>query len=128
MPGWGSGWCAGGSWFGGSGGGDTSPPSVFDFSPAIGTPITPSTPITFKVGDTVAMRSVMVWARYPDGRSELIYDGDAFEPEFSTYSSITAGTFGSLVGFTLVVRRYHGWPAMPEIRVRATDRGGNEAA
>jgi hypothetical protein len=84
--------------------------------------------LTFKVGDTVALRSVMVWAKYPDGRSELIYDGDAFEPEFATYSSITAGTFGSLVGFTLVVRRYHGWPAMPEIRVRATDRGGNEAA
>jgi hypothetical protein len=128
MGGWASGWCAGSSWFQASGGGDGTRPSVYDFSPAPGTPITPSTAITFKVADETALRSVMVWAKYPDGRSELIYDGDSFEPEFATYSTVTAGTFGSLVGFSFSIRRYHGWQAAPEIRTRATDRGGNEAA
>jgi hypothetical protein len=127
MPGYGDGYGAGG-YSSGGGGGDGVAPSVFEFSPAPGTPITPSTPISFKVADETALRSVMVWALFPDGRTEVIYDGDAFTAEYEFYSTCTASTFGSLVGFAFTIRRYHGWPAMPEIRTRATDRGGNEAA
>lgn len=104
---------------------DTAAPLVGNFSPAVGTPISKGTSISFDVtDDSGAFRKIFVVAFFPDtGVSELIHDGDGFRGFYAATSSRRAVTRG----FRYTVLRGSGWPAAPTIQTFAIDLAGNEA-
>lgn len=104
-------------------------PAVSDVSPAPGTPILRTTPLTFRVADADAdMARVLAWVAFADaggrpvGSPELALDGAGFTPLYAALSTRTP-TAG---GFAFSLLRTGGWPGAPTLSVLATDAGGRE--
>lgn len=108
---------------------DTVPPTVENFSPAPGSTISRTQPISFTVADTdndpalpSAFALIAILVYFPaSGAYEVAHDGYAFAPGYSA-STLTVI---SISNRTVVLRRQGGWPSSPTIRVRVVDRGGN---
>lgn len=106
---------------GGGGGGDTTAPDVALVTPADGSAIARSAPLVIDVTDASDFASIFAWVVYPNGNTEVAYDGEAFTAAFagsSTRVSISGG-------YRYTLRRAGGWPAAPTIRVRPVDVAGN---
>jgi len=105
---------------------DTTPPVVDNFVPTPGSQIDDDQVVQFDVTDDsgVFTRKVVV-AKFPNGREEVIHNGDAFNEHYAAYSSRTQITDG----FRYFVRRTAGWyGSILTIRVFAIDAAGNEAS
>jgi hypothetical protein len=103
---------------------DTTPPVVGAVSPAPGTAISPTQPVTFQVtDDSGVFRRIVVNATYPTGVVECVHDGDGFRGFYSLNSTRVAIT----QGFAYSLLRAGGWPGSPTITVFAIDAAGNEA-
>ncbi len=104
---------------------DATAPAVGNFSPAPGTPIARTGPISFEVTDDSGdFRRIFIVAFFPiSGATEVVHDGDSFRGVYAASSSRTmiAG------GFRYSLLRSGGWPAAPTIQTFAIDRAGNEA-
>lgn len=104
---------------------DATAPVVAFVSPTPGTPITPTTPIVFTATDNLdELVNVSVDVTYPDGTSEMIFDGDNFTP---LYAGVSVRTVIAN-GFQFTIRRKRGgWPATPVFNVEAVDADGNRS-
>ena len=104
---------------------DTTAPSVGNFTPASGSAISRTTPITFDVtDDSGQFRRIFVVASFAaTGACEVIHDGDGFRGFYAASSSrvLVAN------GFRYTVARTGGWPSAPAIQTFAMDASGNEA-
>lgn len=106
---------------GGGGGGDTTAPDVALVTPADGSAMARAAPVVIEVTDASALAAIFAWVVYPNGNTEVAYDGEAFTAAFagsSTRVSISGG-------YRYTLRRAGGWPAAPTIRVRPVDVAGN---
>lgn len=109
----------------------TNTPRITSVSPADGSPITPTTSVSFVVTDTTApgqpsgFRRVIITASFlRTGMTEVVHDGSGFTTLYSSQSTRTS-TVG---GYSYSILRYGGWPDGPQFRVYAIDRVGNEAS
>lgn len=104
---------------------DATAPAVGNFSPAPGTPIARTGPVSFDVTDDSGdFRRIFVVAFFPaTGVTEVVHDGDAFRGFYAASSARTM----IAAGFRYTVLRSGGWPAAPTIQTFAIDRAGNEA-
>lgn len=87
---------------------------ITNLQPAPGEAVAPDTALSFDVIDPVVEElRVFVWAVFAaTGSSELVYDGDNFQPQYSGAEiNPTPG------GRTFTIRRVAGWPSAPELRV-----------
>lgn len=100
---------------------DESPPTVENFSPPTGSPLTYDSAIGFTVTDETGLAAVMVFVTYPDESSEVVWDGTRFLPPFSRRSTV------QVVGNSLIFSVARGWRKAPTIKVLALDGGGNLA-
>ena len=101
---------------------DAVPPVVTLVSPASGQ-VEDSTPIVVEVTDNVALRRVLVMARFDSlGVEDLVHNGERFAAAYSGDStrSPIAG------GWRYVIRRNSGWRAPVMIDVYAFDTSGSE--
>ncbi len=107
----------------GSGSDDETAPTVDNFDPPAGTPISRTRRLGFDVKDNGTLRLTAVLVEF-DGTSlyEVAWDGMAFSPLYadSTRTTVTGGHRYEL-------RRTGGWPVAPTVRVVAIDTAGNEA-
>lgn len=103
-------------------GGETTPPVIDNFSPAVGTPLARSDTVSFDVTDNVALRRALVLVTLA-GETYCVHDGFTFRGEFSNLStrSVIAG------GYHYTVKRNGGWIEPPDFEVLAIDTSGNEA-
>lgn len=101
------------------------PPVVANVSPAAGTEISPGSALEFDVTDDSGFRRILLKASF-DGIPgwELVYDGDAFDPRYSTSSAVSSIAGGK--HFSLM--RDGGWPAAPTVTPFAIDDEGAENA
>lgn len=106
------------------GGGDSTPPTISNFSPTADTPIARTAPISFDVTDDVGFRRVILAARFADGAYDIVYDGDAFASKYAALSSRSTLITGR--SFRYQLRRSGGWPSSPEIVPFVVDLSGNE--
>jgi hypothetical protein len=102
---------------------DVAAPVVGNVTPAPGTLITRASPLAFDVTDDVALRRVIVCARFVDGTYEVVHDGDAFAARYVSGSTRVAITSG----LRYSIRRSGGWPSSPTIVPFPVDTSGNEA-
>lgn len=108
--------------------GDLVPPVVTRLSPAANAELAPSTPVRIEVRDDVALRKVVIHARFADlGLEEVVYRGNGFAPNYATFSTVTETADNGDQVFTFSIRRTPGWPSSPTIDVIPIDTGGNEA-
>lgn len=107
----------------GGGGGDPVAPTVENITPAAGSPISSGTTLGFDVVDNVALRRVVVLARFVGGAQDVVHDGDAFAATYARGSTRTA----IAGGWRYRIRRVGGWPSSPSILPLAVDTSGNEA-
>lgn len=107
----------------GGGGDDPVAPVVENITPAAGSPISSGTTLGFDVVDNVALRRVVVLARFVGGAQDVVHDGDAFAAAYAPGSTRTA----IAGGFRYRIRRVGGWPSSPSILPLAVDTSGNEA-
>lgn len=123
MSGWGAmGWGGGLSSGGGTGGGGT-PPSVANFSPVAGTPISSGTPLEFDILTPQRLVALVIAVRYGEtGAAEVAYDRDGWTANFKA-----AGSEMQMLpeGRHVVLRRRGGWFATPTIVVEGSDYLGN---
>lgn len=101
---------------------ETTPPTVSNISPAEGTTIPQFGAVGFDITDASGIGFAVVFAIYPDGSSEVVWDGDAFTVDYAPESTCTVITGGNL---RFSVKRFAGWAKVPTIRVRAVDTKGN---
>ena len=97
-------------------------PVVTSVTPSSGSIITPASALGFHVTDTTGLLFIVlvIMVLYPDGSSEVVFDGQNFEAPFaglSTQSSISGGSAFS-------VARLGGWLQSPSLRVYAADNSG----
>ena len=104
---------------------DATAPTVGNFSPAPGTAIARTGPVSFDVTDESGdFQRIFVVAFFPaTGVTEVVHDGDGFRGFYAASSSRTM----IAAGFRYAVLRSGGWPAAPTIQTFAIDRAGNEA-
>jgi hypothetical protein len=104
---------------------DVTPPTISNFSPAPGTPISSSDSVSFDVVDNLGLfRKVVIAVSYGSGMSvEVVYDGTSFRYPFAGGSTRTTITGGSRYSVT----RGGGWQASPTFEIYAIDTSGNEA-
>lgn len=98
------------------------PPVISNMSPASGTPIYPTTAISFDITDESGLfTAVIVMASFADGNYEVIYDSAQFSNRYrtSTFAEITNG-------YQFVCRRNGGWPSAPTFKIVGIDRTGGE--
>ena len=102
---------------------DTTPPTIENFDPVVGTPLRRSDEIAFDVIDNLsALRRVIVLVTLAD-ETFCVHDGFTFKGEFvgrSSRSSIPGG-------YHYRLRRNSGWTDAPTFEVCAIDTSGNEA-
>lgn len=104
---------------------DRSPPTIQNFSPAVGTPIQPDSTISFDVTDNSGLRKVLIAVSFNNVIGvEVAYDGTIFRPPYASGSSRTTISGGS----RYAIKRDGGWPAAPTFEVFAIDTAGNEAS
>lgn len=101
---------------------DTTKPTIANFSPAVGTPLNSTQPVTFDVTDETGLVRALVLVTL-GSETFLVHDGDIFRPGFSNYSTRTA----IAGGFRYTVRPNGGWTKPPTFEVHAVDTSGNEA-
>lgn len=106
------------------GGVDVLPPTIDALSPAPGV-LTPAQPISFQINDPKGVKFALVYVFYPDlgNKSELVWDGVGFRPEFAGASSFDAEL--DLTQLRFSVLRNGGWPAPPSLEIKAVDGAGN---
>lgn len=104
---------------------DTTRPTIANISPAAGTTISASQPITFDVLDETAIRRTLVLAKFPS-RSifEVVHDGDGFGPLYDASPNTRTAIAG---GHRFTILRRGGWPSPPSIIPHVIDTSGNEA-
>ena len=107
----------------GGGGDDPVAPVVENVTPAAGSPISSGTTLGFDVVDNVALRRVVVLARFVGGAQDVVHDGDAFAATYAPASTRTA----IAGGWRYRIRRAGGWPSSPSILPLAVDTSGNVA-
>lgn len=103
---------------------DITPPSVSDFSPAPGTPISVGSKVAFSVTDNLgAFSTVAVLALFPNlGIYEVVHDGTAFGPAYSANGIRQA----IANGWRYTLLRDGGWPRDTlKIRLIVRDADGN---
>jgi hypothetical protein len=104
---------------------DSVAPVVGGVTPAPGTPISATTPVSFEVTDDQgAFRRVLVGVEL-SGVVELVHDGDAFLGNYAGGGS-TRNPIAGGFAYT-ILRDGGGWPSSPTVRVWAIDLRGNEA-
>lgn len=113
---------------GGGGGGPGGPgPTVENFQPPEGTPITAGTALTFDVLNANPLVSIIISVIYRQtGATELVYNREGFSANFAP----TGGFIGSerqtiSGGWHFILRRRGGWPLAPSIVVEGADDQGN---
>lgn len=101
-----------------------SHPTISNVTPAAGTAITPTTPVTFDVvDDSGTFRRVIVHVHFPaTGAVEVVHDGDAFVGFYSGTSTRQA----IAGGFRFSVLRAGGWRSAPTFKTFAIDTEGFE--
>lgn len=101
------------------GGGDDTPPTIANITPAPGTPVEPDDAISFEVTDAQGLHSARVAFTLGDV-TELAHDGDFYWPyKASVREDITDG-------WRFILRRTGGWRSPPTMHVRANDMACNE--
>ena len=98
-------------------------PTISNLKPVDGGQVATFTPVSFDLttSDAVPFLKTFVWAKYTGSDVvEMIYDGDAFTPYFSS-SVVTATTKGKHFS---VVRGNGGWPSQPQISISAVTTQG----
>jgi len=103
-------------------GSDATPPTIDNFSPAVGTPIERNTPISFDVTDASGLQRVMVLVQLR-GDLVCVHDGERFRGNFTNYSSRVS----IADGWRYTVRPNGGWTSAPSFELLAYDTDGNEA-
>lgn len=100
----------------------TAPPVISNWTPTIGTRITPTTPIGFDVTDAKGFSSIIVYGTGNGGAQEIAWNGSAFTTHYtaSTRAVITNG-------YRFRIVRDTGWLAMPQVTVAAVNLDGIEA-
>lgn len=101
---------------------DATAPTIDNFSPLPGTPISRNEPISFDVTDASGLERAIIMVTI-SGITYVVHDGDKFRGEFSNFSSRSVITDG----FRYSIRRNGGWLAAPTFEVAAYDTDGNEA-
>lgn len=99
---------------------DDTAPTVSAITPAPGTALGPFRPISFLVTDNIAMRSVIVWAKFSTrSEADWIYNGTRFHADFAAHSTRAVdGTFS--------IRHNRAWPgAIEYLWISAIDMSGN---
>ena len=125
MTGWGGTLESGGG--GGPGTGDG--PTVENFVPAEGAPITPATPVEFDVllheGD--GLSAIVVSVLYRDtGAIETVYDREGFTVNFRPEGNFLGSSRSTIPGgWHFKLRRRSGWFASPTVKVQGADNVGN---
>ena len=100
---------------------DTTAPTITNISPALLSDLSANTYLSFDLQDNATLRRVVIMAKFPDGSSVAIHDGDSFYPRFSGSSrTAIAG------GFHFTVLPNGGWSQAPTLRIIAYDSAGNE--
>lgn len=100
---------------------DATAPTVALVSPAADSEVTRATPIVVDVTDASTLARVVLAARYPSGRYDVVHDGDRFADEYrgSSRTAITGG-------FRYRLLRTGGWPEAPTVVLpSAVDSVGN---
>lgn len=100
---------------------DLTPPVISGFNPPAGTLIGKNQPITFEVTDEANLAAIAVFVSYPDGTSEVVFDGTLFRSPFKTSTRVDISG-----GYRFTVRRTGGWKGNPTLEYLALDRGGNK--
>ena len=98
------------------------PPALANISPADGSTLPQFGAVGFDITDASGIGFAVVFVIYPDGSSEVVWDGSAFTTDYSTESSCTVITGGNL---RFSIKRFAGWAKVPTIRIRAVDTKGN---
>jgi hypothetical protein len=103
---------------------DIDVPVIGNFSPALGTSISRSTPIAFDVtDDSGSFRRVFITASFGvDNAAEVVHDGSAFRGPYVAQS--TRGLIAN--GFRFTCARSGGWPGRPTFEIHPIDMMGNE--
>lgn len=99
---------------------DTTAPTVTLVAP-LGGELARTDPVVVDVTDDVAFAAVFVWVVYPNGTTDVVYDGTNFTASYvgaSKQESITDG-------YRYTLRRAGGWPYAPTVRVAPIDSSGN---
>lgn len=100
-------------------------PTVSNFSPEAGTPISQSQAISFDVTDDYGLfRRIMILVSFSSTDVEVVYDGDNFRTHYTTESTKTSITNGSRFSIT----RTGGWPSTPTFEIYPIDTAGNEGS
>lgn len=100
-------------------------PVAGNFVPTLGTPILPTTPISFTVTDSAeALRQILVVATFSSlNIKEVIHDGISFGPLYQNPLNNTRTSYAPN-GYQYNILRDGGWPASPVISVYAVDTSG----
>ncbi len=116
---------------GGGGGGGGDGPTIENFVPTEGAPITPSTPVEFDLifnEETEApLAALVVSVLYRDtGAIETVYDREGFTVNFRPSGNFLGSTRSTLPnGWHFKLRRRSGWFASPTVKVQGADTAGN---
>jgi len=113
-----------GSFYSLGAGGDTTPPTIENFVPAVGTPLSRSDAVQFDVLDNVSLLRRVIVIVTLAGEPCVVHDGFSFRGQFSNLST-RASIAG---GFRFIVKRNGGWTTPPTFEVFAIDTSGNEAS
>ncbi len=107
----------------GSSGGDTTAPTIDDFDPPVGTPLSRSDFVSFTVTDPAPGLLIAAVLVEHKGQSLVVHDGFLFKGEFTNLSSRTPITVGESYRFR--VKPNGGWITAPVFSVIAGDAAGN---
>jgi hypothetical protein len=99
------------------------PPVVSNLTPTAMSTVARNQQHEFDFTDDGPFRTIVVAAKYPSGRWDLIYDGDDFNPDYAS-SSITP----IVGGFHLSIARDDGWLELGALKlmVKGIDQTGEE--
>lgn len=103
-------------------GGDTTPPTIGNISPALGSTLQATDPISFDLTDNSGQFALRVLLASAGALYELVHDGTAFS---ALYSQSTVEPITN--GYRYTIRRNGGWrPGVPlKIRALVVDDAGN---
>lgn len=87
------------------------------------TPLTRSSPIVFKIHDSVGLREVFVYVNFAGGPWEVVHDGvTGFSP---TFTGPTNQRVSISDGYEYTILRDGGWPSTPVLRILPVNVQGN---
>lgn len=111
---------------GGGGGGGGPGPSVRNFTPPEGTPITPATPLEFDLVFSNPIIALTITVTYlQSGATEVAYNENGFTTNFAPTGSFLGSERHDTSGNShFILRRRSGWFSSPSILVEGADNGG----